>query len=197
MIMTPTLEGPRVRLEPLTLDHLPALEAIAFDSRIWRYFNSALHTREELHAWIKAALKLQAAGTVMPWVTILKADNRVVGSTRYIDLDLHHKTVEVGHTWLIPSIHGQQVNPEAKLLQLTYAFETLGLHRVAFKTHHENLQSQAAIRKLGAQYEGTFRNHYLRDDGSQRHSLWYSITKEEWPHTKSKLELRLAQPQPA
>ncbi|HEV2619389.1 MAG TPA: GNAT family protein, partial [Acidobacteriaceae bacterium] len=73
------------------------------------------------------------------------------------------------------------------------AFETLGLNRVAFKTHHENLQSQAAIRNLGAQYEGTFRNHYLRDDGSQRHSMWYSITKEDWPQTKSQLEYRLAQ----
>jgi N-acetyltransferase len=192
MLHPPTLEGKRVRLEPLTLDHLHALEDVAFDPRIWRYFNSVIQTTDQLRAWIEAALKLQAAGTGMPWVTILKADNRVVGSTRYIDLDLHHKTIEIGSTWLSPSVHGLEVNPEAKLLQLTYAFETLGLHRVAFKTHHQNLQSQAAIRKLGAQYEGTFRNHYLRDDGSQRHSVWFSIIKEDWPHIKSQLELRLA-----
>jgi RimJ/RimL family protein N-acetyltransferase len=87
---------------------------------------------------------------------------------------------------------GSGANPEAKLLQLTYAFETLHLNRVALKTHHENLQSQAAMRKLGAQYEGTFRNHYLMPDGSQRHSVWFSITKEDWPQVKSNLEQRLA-----
>ena len=192
MIATPTLEGRTVRLEPLTLDHLPALEAIAFNPRIWRYFNSVISTPQELHTFVEGALKLQAAGTGMPWVTVLKEGNQVIGSTRYIDLDLRHKTVEIGYTWLSPDFHGKEVNPEAKLLQLTYAFETLGLHRVALKTHHENLQSQAAMRKLGAQYEGTFRNHFIRDDGSQRHSLWFSIIKEEWPQVKEGLPARLA-----
>ena len=84
------------------------------------------------------------------------------------------------------------MNPEAKLLQLTYAFETLHLRRVALKTHHENLQSQAAMRKLGAQYEGTFRNHLIMPDGSARHSVWFSITQEDWPQVKSSLEQRLS-----
>jgi len=84
------------------------------------------------------------------------------------------------------------VNAEAKLLQLTYAFETLNLNRVAFKTHHENLQSQAAIKKLGAQYEGTFpHNHNITPDGTIRHSMWFSITKEEWPQVKTGLQKRL------
>jgi RimJ/RimL family protein N-acetyltransferase len=134
----------------------------------------------------------------MPWVTILKSQSpgepdRVIGSTRYIDLDLQHRTVEIGHTWLSPNHHGAGVNPEAKLLQLAYAFETLNLRRVALKTHHENLQSQAAMRKLGAQYEGTFRNHYIMPDGTPRHSVWFSITQEDWPQVKSQLEQRLAQ----
>ena len=68
---------------------------------------------------------------------------------------------------------------------------TLGLNRVAFKTHHENLQSQAAMQKLGAVYEGTFRNHYVMPDGSLRHSVWFSITREEWPQVRSRLEERL------
>lgn len=82
--------------------------------------------------------------------------------------------------------------PEAKLLQLTYAFEALNLNRVAFKTHHENLQSQAAIKKLGAVYEGTFRNHYVMPDGSLRNSVWFSITKDEWPEVRDGLKQRLA-----
>jgi len=136
-------------------------------------------------------LKLAEKGAQLPWVTVLKRDNRVVGSTRFIDLDMQHKTVEIGHTWITPELHAAGVNPEAKLLQLTYAFETLGLHRVAFKTHHENLQSQAAIRKLGAVYEGTFRNHYVLPDGSLRHSVWFSITKEEWPAVREGLRQRV------
>jgi RimJ/RimL family protein N-acetyltransferase len=194
--MTPTLEGPRLRLEPLTLAHLPALEAIAFDPQIWRYMLHRIETPADLRTWAEAALKLEAAGTGLPWVTILKSTqagepDRLIGSTRFIDLDLHHKTVEIGNTWLAPNHHGTGINPEAKLLQLDYAFNVLALNRVAFKTHHENLQSQAAIRKLGATHEGTFRNHYLMPDGSHRHSIWFSIIREEWPAVRANLITRL------
>jgi RimJ/RimL family protein N-acetyltransferase len=193
-IEIPVLGGSRVRLEPLSREHLPALEKIAFDERIWRYMLTRVTNRAELEAWLEAALAAQATGH-LPWVTVVKAQNssedRVVGSTRFLDLDLRHRTVEIGHTWLSPSVQQAGVNPEAKLLQLTYAFDTLNLNRVAFKTHHENLHSQAAIKKLGAQYEGTFRNHNITPDGSIRHSMWFSITKEEWPQVKSRLEERL------
>ena len=187
----PVLEGPRVRLEPLTHSHLPALEKVAYDERIWRYMLTRVTNRAELEAWLEAALAARATGH-LPWVTILKSENRVVGSTRFLDLDLRHRTVEIGHTWLSPAVQGAGVNPEAKLLQLRYAFEDLNLNRVAFKTHHENLQSQAAIKKLGGQYEGTFRNHNITPDGTIRHSMWFSITKEEWPQVRSRLEERLA-----
>jgi N-acetyltransferase len=193
ILSPPTLEGPRLRLEPLTLAHLPALEKIAFDDRIWRYMNQRIATPADLQSWADTALQLQAAGTGLPWVTILKKENLAIGSTRFIDLDLHHKTVEIGNTWLTPAMQCSGINPEAKLLQLTYAFEELKLNRVAFKTHHENLQSQAALRKLGAQYEGTFRNHYIMPDGTQRHSVWFSITKEDWPEVKSRLEKRISE----
>jgi RimJ/RimL family protein N-acetyltransferase len=180
---TPILEGQRVRLEPLNHAHLPGLEKIAYDERIWRYMLTRVTNRAELEAWLDAALAARSAGH-LPWVTVLKSPgpqgDRVLGSTRFLDLDLRHRTVEIGHTWRSPSVQQVGVNPEAKLLQLTYAFDTLNLNRVAFKTHHENLQSQAAIRKLGAQYEGTFRKHNITPDGTIRHSMWFSITKEEW-----------------
>jgi N-acetyltransferase len=115
-----------------------------------------------MSTWVKTPQDLR---------TIYKPDNNVIGSTRFADLDLHHRTAELGATWLAPSFHGAEVNPEAKLVQLTYAFETLNLRRVALKTHHENLPSQAAMRKLGAQYEGTFRNHFIMPDGPARHSV--------------------------
>lgn len=190
MLEAPLLEGTLIRLEPLTPDHLPGLEEAAFDERIWRYMMTRVSDRASLERWLESALKAKATGQI-PWVTVLKPENRIIGSTRFIDLDLHHRTVEIGHTWLSPRFHGAGINPEAKLLQLRYAFDDLGLNRVAFKTHHENLQSQAAIRKLGAVYEGTFRNHYIMPDGSLRHSVWFSITREEWPQVQSRLEKRL------
>ena len=191
---TPVLDGVRIRLEPLTLGHLAGLEAVAFDDRIWRYMQTWVKTPADLRAWVQAALLAEAAGTVMPWVTILKAGNRAIGSTRFMDLDMTHRTTELGSTWLAPEFHGSGLNVEAKLLQLRYGFEELRLNRIALKTHHENLQSQAAMRKLGAVEEGTFRNHYVMPDGSARHSVWFSIIREDWPRVRSLLEERVAPP---
>ncbi len=188
---TPILDGVKVRLEPMTMEHLDALWAVANDGRIWRYMLLWVKTREDLRGWMEAAMKAKDAGSALPWVTVLKAENRVVGSSRFADLDLTHKTTELGYTWISPRFQGSGVNAEAKLLQLRYAFEDLKLNRVALKTHHENLQSQAAMRKIGALEEGTFRNHYVMPDGSARHSVWFSITKEDWPRVRSLLGARV------
>ncbi len=195
--MTPVLEGARLRLEPMTMGHLAALEAVAFDDRIWRYMMHRVKTRDDLRRWMEGALNLEAAGTVMPWVTVLKAKNRVIGSSRFMDFDRAHKTTELGSTWLAPEFQGSGLNTEAKLLQLAYAFDDLKLNRVALKTHHENLRSQAAMRKIGAMEEGTFRNHYVMPDGSLRHSVWFSIIREEWPRVRSLLEAQLEASQPS
>jgi RimJ/RimL family protein N-acetyltransferase len=193
---TPILDGERIRLEPLSRNHLSGLAEIAFEPEVWRYMLTRVSNRSELEAWIESAFAANANGQIV-WTTLLKAENRVVGSTRLIDLDMRHRTAEIGHTWISPRWHGANVNPEAKLLQLRYAFDDLGLNRVAFKTHHQNAQSQAAIRKLGAVYEGTFRNHYVMPDGSLRHSVWFSITREDWPQVRSRLEDRLRAVQPS
>lgn len=195
--MTPVLEGARVRLEPMTMGHLARLESVAFDDRIWQYTLHRVKSPEDLRQWVAAALTLEAAGTVMPWVTILKHGNRVIGSTRFMDFNREHKTTELGSTWLAPEFHGSGLNAEVKLLQLTYAFEELKLNRVALKTHHENFRSQAAMRKIGAVEEGTFRNHMVMPDGSLRHSVWFSIIREEWPRVRSLLEAQVRATQPS
>jgi RimJ/RimL family protein N-acetyltransferase len=195
---TPVLEGPGVRLEPLTLDHLPGIEAIAFDPGIWRYMLAAVRSPVDLRCWAEAALHAKKTTNSHPWVTIKKAcgtePDRIVGSTRYIDLDLNHRTVEIGHTWLAAPWRGTRVNTEAKLLQLTYAFETLDMLRVSLKTHAANQKSQAAIKAIGAIYEGTFRNHYIMPDGSSRDSAWFSIIRKDWPEVKENLTRRLNAP---
>ena len=187
MTATPTLDGRKVRLEPLTLKHLPVLEAVAFDHRIWRYMTTWVETPEDLKNWVEAALEEEAEGTTMPWVIVQKTHGRIIGSTRFLELNYAHKTAELGHTWLAPEFQGLGLNADAKLLQLRYAFEEVKLNRVALKTHHENLQSQAAMRKIGAVQEGTFRNHFIMSDGSLRHSVWFSILREEWPRIESLL----------
>jgi len=197
-MQTPTLEGPGVRLEPLTLEHLPALEAVAIDPHIWKFMTRNVQTSADLHAWVNDALAAVATGTTLAWVTIKKATpeepEALVGSTRFLDLDLHNRTVEIGHTWLNDTCRGTRVNTEAKLLQLTYAFETLDFVRVAFKTHAHNHRSQSAIKAIGATYEGTFRSHILMPDGSHRDSAWFSILRTEWPDVKELLNRRLNAP---
>jgi len=195
---TPILEGINVRLEPLTFEHLPALEAIAFDPSIWRYMVYPMTTPQHLRDWVTIALDAQAAGTALPWITVSKGHNgnpdHIAGGTRFMDLDLKHRSTELGSTWLTQDFRGTRVNVEAKLLQLTYAFETLDLLRVAFKTHDHNQRSKAAIRSIGAIYEGTFRNHYVMPDGSSRDSAWFSIIKSDWPEVKDMLTRRLNAP---
>jgi len=203
MPATPTLEGPRIRLEPLTLDHLPALGRIALDPVskpvIWRYMIHWPQNAADLQRWVETALHAESEGTAMPWVTVAKgpepdAPEQVIGCTRFFSLDLAHKTVELGHTWIAPAFHGTRANTEAKFLQLSYAFEELHLNRVGLKTHHENRRSQAAIRAIGGVYEGTFRNHLLMPDGSQRDSCWFSFIKQDWPEVKDLLVRRLNAP---
>jgi N-acetyltransferase len=195
--MTPILEGSRVRLEPMTMGHLEGLAAVAFNDRLWRYTLDRLRTRADLELYMQRAISSGETGIAMPWVTVLKTGNRVIGSTRFMDLDRVHKTTEIGWTWLAPEFQGSGLNAEVKLLQLTYAFEELKLNRVALKTHHENLRSQAAMRKIGAVEEGTFRNHLIMPDGSLRHSVWFSIIREEWPQVRSQLEARVRATQPS
>jgi RimJ/RimL family protein N-acetyltransferase len=194
---TPTLQGTLVRLEPLSLAHLPALEAIAFDPSIWQYMTTWIATPTDLRAWVEEALRQQAAGSAMPWVIVAQgltgAADAVIGSTRFADLSRAHRHTELGYTWLAEPYRGTGLNTEVKLLQLRFGFETLGLNRIAFKTHHANERSQAALRKLGAVYEGTFRHHYFMPDGSLRDSVWYSIVREEWPAMKLRLTARVAE----
>ncbi len=152
-----------------------------------------VETEADLALWIEHALAEAAKGTALPFVTRELATGRIVGSTRYMNIDAAHYGLEIGGSWLGVAYQRSGINVEAKYLQLRHAFEVLGAIRVCLKTHHENKQSQAAIAKLGATREGIFRNHMIMPDGSFRHSVWYAILQEEWPDVKSRLEARMAQ----
>ncbi len=198
MIVAPvTLEGRRVRLEPMRLepaftDHLDALAAVGIDRAVWQWMPMRMEAPAHMHQWMEQALDQASQGRALPFVIRSLADNRVVGATRYMDIDPRNRGLEIGGTWLAPAWQRTGINVEAKYLLLQHAFEALGAIRVALKTHHGNQQSQTAIAALGAKYEGTFRNHMIMPDGSYRHTVWYSITAEDWPEVKARLEKRMA-----
>ncbi|BCJ89456.1 N-acetyltransferase [Terrihabitans soli] len=182
-----TLTGMIVRLEPLTAAHESEIAEAAKDPAIWKHTAFA----RTAHDYVASALKAQAEGEQVPFVVRRLSDGKVCGMSRLFEIDAHHRRCEIGYTWYIPEEWGTKVNPEAKLLLMTHCFEVWGARRVQFKTDHENLRSQAAIAKLGAVKEGVLRAHMIRPDGTQRHSVIYSVTNEEWPKVKAGLEARL------
>ena len=185
------LEGARVRLEPLRADHLPDLERVAFDLPIWQWTIMGPQDAAGLRRWVDTALANQEAGTERPFATIDVASGRAVGSSRYMTIVPEHKRLEIGWTWIATAFQRTGANREAKLLQLTHAFETLGANRVEFKTHARNERSRNALAGIGATFEGVFRNHTIMPDGSLRDSAYFSVIAGEWPAVKAALAARL------
>jgi RimJ/RimL family protein N-acetyltransferase len=150
-----------------------------------------LTTPQTVDAYIQSGLRGEDSGSIYRFAVVLRASDRVVGTTSYLDVQPAHRGIEIGATWYAPDVRGSAVNPEAKLLLLRHAFEDWSAIRVCLKTDANNLQSQAAIRKLGAQYEGTLRQHMIRPDGTYRDSAYFSIVDKEWPEARERLERRV------
>ena len=187
----PALTGTLVRLEPLTPAHADGLWEASRDPRTWTWLSILQpSTREELDEWLSAALDAAAAGDELPLVT--STGDRVVGSTRYLALRPEHGSVEIGWTWLHPSVWGSGVNVEAKLLMLEHAFETWGCRRVELKTDARNERSRGAMEAFGAAFEGVHRKHMLVRGGENRDSAWYSVTDDDWPGVRDGLRERLS-----
>jgi len=185
------LEGRYVRLEPLHESHRDDLSAAAAeDPTIFRYMGSSIAGGWD--AWFQEATNGVSAGTYVVWATVDQATGRAIGSTRFGDIAPEHGRVEIGWTWLGASHQRTAANTEAKLLQLTYAFEELGATRVALKTDARNERSQAAIERLGGVREGVLRKHMRMPDGYLRDTVYYSILDDEWPAVKAHLQERLA-----
>jgi RimJ/RimL family protein N-acetyltransferase len=187
-----TLEGRRVRLEPLSLDHLPGLADVALEPAIWQWTIARPTTPAELRAWAESALANRDAGSELPFATIDQATGRPIGSSRFMNIALDHRRVEIGWTWVAPAWQRTGANREAKLLMLGHAFDTLGCRRVEFKTDSLNEPSRTALLGIGAQFEGIFRNHMVMPDGRMRHSAYYSVIDDEWPAVRAGLERSLA-----
>jgi N-acetyltransferase len=189
MVVTPiVLEGRQVRLEPLKENHLAGLAAVGLDAELWRWIPTPVRTVEEMAAYVATALREQAQGVSLPFVLVEPRTERPIGSTRYGNIDRTNRRVEIGWTWVAHAWQRTAVNTEAKYLLLKHAFETLGCIRVELKTDSLNERSRAAILRIGAREEGTFRNHMITASGRIRHTVYFSILDSEWSGVKARLE---------
>lgn len=186
-----TLEGYGMRLEPLALDHAPALAKAASDGRLWELGFTSVPSPGGETAYIQIALDGLRDGHMLPWAIRDLSTGDIVGSTRYHDIMAAIDRVEIGYTWYARRCQRSHVNTSCKLLLLRHGFDTLGCQVVGLRTDILNLVSQRAIEKLGANRDGVIRHHGARRDGSVRDTVMFSILLDEWPAIRERLENRL------
>jgi len=200
-----TLEGEHVRLEPLALDHAGPLLAAGSGPRDTYGYILVPKSLDEMIRYIRAALADQESGRALPFATVDRARGRVVGATRFGNIEFwawppgnaHQRgldvpdVVEIGWTWLAAEAQRTAINTEAKLLMLTHAFEQWRVHRVSLVTDARNARSRAAISRLGARFDGVLRAQRPAADGTVRDTACYSILDREWPDVRASLEARL------
>lgn len=187
-----TLEGEFVRLEPLATAHLERLCEVGLDESLWRLTTVNVENQDDMANYINSALADQKSGAALPFVTIEKSSGKLVGSTRFGNIDKLNRRAEIGWTWINSNWQRTQINTEAKLLMLTHAFENWEMIRVELKTDELNEKSQNAIRRIGAKQEGIFRNHLITYSGRLRNSVYFSIIDSEWATVKKNLSEKLA-----
>lgn len=188
-----TLEGSVIRLEPMRHEHGSIFwkAARGAHEEIFRWYPWPMGTEEDLARYVERVLAEQEKGISLGFATVLRESGEVVGSTRFMNIDAANRRVEIGSTWIVPAWQRTAVNSEAKYLMLRHAFESWECLRVELKTDALNQQSRAAILRLGAKEEGTFRKHVVTASGRVRDSVYFSIVDTEWPEVKSRLERQL------
>ena len=183
-----TLDGERIRLEPMTPAHLDALVEAGGYPELWKWTSTTADTREGMAEYLAGAMRDRDAGIAMPFVTVDKESGKVIGSTRFGNIDPANRRVEIGWTWVTPEYQRTWVNSEAKFLMLRHAFEVWKCVRVELKTDALNEKSRRAMERIGAKEEGTLRQHMVTWTGRLRDSVYYSILDSEWPEVKARLE---------
>ena len=198
------LVGTHVRLEPLERCHADGLVAAAGSDPSLYQWSPVPKTKSDAARYIETALSWKQADTAVPFAIVRLDDGVVVGSTRFFNLERwswpqghpsHGRGLpdacEIGYTWLTHPAIRTPVNTEAKMLMLTYAFETWKVLRVCLHTDIRNERSRAAIERIGGKFEGILRAHRMAADFIPRDSARYSIIASEWPAAKLRLSQRL------
>ena len=194
-ILTPlTLEGSVVRLVPIRHEHAELFCEAAKDDleNIFRWIPYAMRTIADFQLLVKKAFEEQERGESVVFATIERSSEKVIGSTRFMNIDRVNRRVEIGSTWIAPAWQRTAINTEAKYLMLRHAFEVWQCIRVELKTDALNHKSRNAILRIGAKEEGTLRRHLITWTGRIRDSVYFSILDSEWPEAKARLEAMLA-----
>jgi len=184
------LTGNFVTLEPFTEAHRDILKIIAQDERLWVY-SPFSGMGDKFDAWFDNAMEGLQNGEQYPFAVRRLSDKKIIGTTRYYDINHKHRRLGIGYTWYIPEVWGSAVNPECKYLLLNQAFTEWKFNRIAFLIDSRNQHSIAAVKKLGAKEEGVLRQHMVVKDGHIRDTVVLSIIKSEWPAIRLQLQNRL------
>lgn len=168
-----------------------ALVHAAADGELWNLPFTVVPSAASVDDYVQIALEGHEAGTVIPFVTVLRETGQIIGSTRFWKIDRKNRKLEIGSSWLSESWQKTFANTEAKYLMLQMAFEEMECIRVQFTTDETNSKSRAAILRLGAKEEGIIRHERIMPNGRKRNSVRYSIIDDEWPSVRLKLEARL------
>ena len=194
IVLPLTLEGSVVRLEPIRREHGELFWRIAKGDLegIFRWIPYSMTTPEDFQRMIEKAFSEQERGESVVFATVERSSGRVIGSTRFMNIDRINLRVEIGSTWIAPAWQRTAVNTEAKYLMLRHAFEVWECMRLELKTDALNEKSRNAILRIGAKEEGTLRRHLLTWTGRVRDTVYFSILDHEWPEVKAKLEDRLS-----
>jgi RimJ/RimL family protein N-acetyltransferase len=193
-----TLEGSIVRLDPIRREHAEIFWDVAKDDLegIFQWIPYRMQTREDFQRLVEKAFQEQASGESVVFATVERQSGRVIGSTRFMNIDRANRRAEIGSTWIAPAWQRTAVNTEAKYLMLRHAFEVWQCFRAELKTDALNQKSRNAILRIGAQEEGTLRRHVLTWTGRVRDSVYFSILDSEWPGAKLRLEKMMRREKP-
>jgi len=181
-----------VKVVPLSTSHRDSLVEAASDGKLWELWFTSVPCDRTIDAYIDFALIEKQNGNSFPFVIIDKLNNKIIGSTRYCNADINNKRLEIGYTWYSKSHQKSSVNTECKLALLEYAFESLNVIAVEFRTHWHNHSSRTAIARLGAKQDGVLRNHQKTSDGCYRDTVIFSIINNEWAVVKKSLMSKLS-----
>jgi RimJ/RimL family protein N-acetyltransferase len=194
IVLPLTLEGSVVRLEPIRRGHAALFWKVAESDLedIFRWIPYSMKTPEDFQKLIDKAFHEQDRGESVVFATVERNSGKVVGSTRFMNIDRVNRRVEIGSTWIAPPWQRSAVNTEAKYLMLRHAFEVWNCIRVELKTDALNQKSRNAILRIGAKEEGTLRRHLVTWTGRVRDTVYFSILDDEWPEVKRRLESRMA-----
>jgi N-acetyltransferase len=185
------LKGTLVTLEPLDFNHIDPLKAAVTDGELWKLWFANVPSPVQIGDYVAKAIENAGNGNIAFAVRLNDA-NRIVGTTRFYNVDEKSRRPMLGYTWYAKSACKTGVNTESKLLLLEHVFEQKKAIAVEFRTHFFNQASRTAIERLGAKQDGILRNHQIMRDGSVRDTVIYSILQHEWPSVKNNLTSKLS-----